>query len=104
MSWVYLIMAGCMEILGIITMKKFVASGCKLFLLGMALQFMISFSLLSLAMRGISMSVAYAVWTGIGAAGGVCVGILFFKEQKSVAKFFFLALIIFSCVSLKLLA
>ncbi len=50
MSWVYLIMAGCMEIIGVITMKKYSLSGRKIFLLGLLVQFMLSFALLSMAM------------------------------------------------------
>ncbi len=104
MSWIFLILAGCMEIVGIVAMKKLISTKRKIFLLAIALQFSLSFAFLSLAMQGISMSTAYAIWTGIGAAGGVCVGILFFKEQKSLTKFFFLALIIFSSIGLKFLS
>ncbi|MBD5167307.1 MAG: multidrug efflux SMR transporter [Helicobacter sp.] len=102
MSWVYLFVAGCLEIVGVITMKKYSLSGAKIFLLGMLIQFMLSFSFLSLAMQEIAMATAYAIWTGIGAAGGVAVSILFFGESKSLKKLFFVALIIVAVVGLKL--
>lgn len=102
MSWVYLFIAGCLEIVGVITMKKYSLSGARIFLLGMLIQFALSFSFLSLAMQGIAMATAYAIWTGIGAAGGVAVSILFFGESKSLKKLFFIALIIASVVGLKL--
>ncbi|WP_299384265.1 MULTISPECIES: DMT family transporter [Helicobacter] len=104
MSWVYLIMAGCMEIIGVITMKKYSLSGRKIFLFGLLVQFMLSLALLSMAMQGIAMATAYAIWTGIGAAGGVFVGVVFFKESKNAKKLFFIALIIISVVGLRALS
>ncbi|MFQ6342395.1 DMT family transporter [Campylobacter sp. VTCC 70190] len=104
MSWIFLLIAGCLEIFGVITMKKLVSTGKKIFLLVILVQFALSFGFLSLAMREISMATAYAIWTGIGAGGGVIVGILFFKENKSFAKLFFLFLILASSVGLKLLS
>lgn len=104
MSWIYLILAGLMEIIGVINMKKLITTGRKIFIFGIFIQFSLSFGFLSLSMQGISMSTAYAIWTGIGAAGGVIVGIIFFKEDKSMAKLFFLALIIASSIGLKLVA
>ncbi|WP_300599458.1 multidrug efflux SMR transporter [Helicobacter typhlonius] len=103
MSWVYLLLAGCLEIIGVITMKKYSLSGRKILLFGLLVQFMLSFSLLSLAMQGIAMATAYTIWTGIGTAGGVLVGVWFFKESKSVKKLFFIALIIASVVGLKVI-
>lgn len=71
-------MAGLAEIAGVFSMKKFSDTNNKLFLLVIAVLFIISFGLLSVAMREITMSSAYAIWTGIGACGGVLVGIIFF--------------------------
>ncbi|WP_349252802.1 DMT family transporter [Campylobacter gastrosuis] len=83
MSWVALLFAGCLEILGVIMMKKFIITGKKKFLLFIAMFFILSFSLLGFAMDEISMGVAYAIWTGIGASGGVIVSILFLAILKS---------------------
>lgn len=102
MYWLYLLLAGCVEIFGVMMMKQLVLTKKKIFILALILCFSFSFILLSLAMQGISMGVAYAVWTGIGAAGGVVVGIIFFKESKSFAKIFFVSLIIVSSAGLKL--
>lgn len=102
LHWSCLLLAGCMEIAGVFMMKNFALTKKKIYLLAIGSLFIISFGLLSTAMQGISMGVAYAIWTGIGAGGGVLVGILFFKEQSSFAKLFFIALIIFSSIGLKL--
>lgn len=66
--------------------------------------FAASFSLLSYAMETIPMGTAYAVWTGIGAAGGALVGILFYGEPKDAKRIFFIALILSSAVGLKILS
>ncbi|TQR60749.1 DMT family transporter [Campylobacter troglodytis] len=104
MSWVFLFIAGLFEIAGVAIMKQFALTGKKFFILILLFQFALSFACLSLAMQGISMSVAYAIWTGIGAAGGVLVGILFYKESKKPSKLFYLGLIIISSVGLKFLS
>lgn len=103
MSWVCLVLAGCFEIAGVIVMKRFILTGKKILILVLAMIFMASFGFLSLAMQNISMASAYAIWTGIGAGGGVIMGILLFKEDKSIAKLGFLCLIIASSVGLKAL-
>ena len=61
-----------------------------------------SMYLLSLAMVDLPASTSYAVWTGIGAAGTLVAGILLFKESATVAKMFFVLMIIAGIVGLKL--
>ena len=65
--------------------------------------FAISLWLLSYAMQAMPMSVAYAIWTGMGAVGAVGVGIVFDKEKMSVQKAFYLSLITLSAVMLKII-
>ena len=64
--------------------------------------FALSLTLLSYAMQTIAMSVAYAIWTGIGAIGAVVVGVVFEGEKINFKKALFLVLIIFSVVMLKI--
>ncbi len=45
-----------------------------------------SFSLLSWSLKLLPIGTAYAVWTGIGAAGTAIVGMIFFKDPVSVAR------------------
>ena len=61
-----------------------------------------SLTLLSYAMQTIAMSVAYAIWTGIGAVGAVLVGLVFNNEKINLEKALYLSLIIFSVVMLKI--
>jgi quaternary ammonium compound-resistance protein SugE len=53
-------------------------------------------------MRTIPAGTAYAVWTGIGAAGAVLVGVLFFKEPASALRFVGVALILGGVATLRL--
>ena len=103
MSWAFLLLAGIMEIFGVIALKRYAMSSKNAYLALIAVLFVMSLSLLSLSMRGISMGVAYAIWTGIGAGGGVIVGILLFKESKSLSKLALIAVIIACSVGLKYL-
>ena len=54
------------------------------------------------AQRTIPMGTPYAVWTGIGAVGAFVLGILFFSEPASLARIFFVGLIVMGIVGLKL--
>ncbi|GAA0321198.1 DMT family transporter [Psychrobacter aestuarii] len=63
---------------------------------------LISGVLLWLAQKSIPIGTAYAVWTGIGAAGTFLVGVYFFNDTMSVMRFFGVAFIILGVITLKL--
>ena len=100
-----LLAAGCCEVSGVFFLTKFQKSfGVKKatnFLILVA-NFALSLWLLSYAMQAMPMSVAYAIWTGIGAVGAVLVGLVFNKEKINLEKALYLSLIIFSVVMLKI--
>ncbi|MBZ7952244.1 DMT family transporter [Campylobacter molothri] len=105
MAWIFLIIAGICEIIGVIIMKKYVNNThAKKYLLALIVCFMCSFMSLSLSMQSIAMSIAYAIWTGIGAVGSVVVGVVLFKESKNFLKLFFILVILVSTIALKLLS
>ncbi|MBZ7929838.1 multidrug efflux SMR transporter [Campylobacter molothri] len=104
MAWIFLIIAGICEIIGVIIMKKYVNTHAKKYLLALIVCFMCSFMSLSLSMQSIAMSIAYAIWTGIGAMGSVVVGVVLFKESKNFLKLFFILVILVSTIALKLLS
>ena len=58
--------------------------------------------LLSISLKHIPLGTAYAVWTGIGAVGGVIVGIFMFHEMASISRLLYVALIIIGIIGLKL--
>jgi small multidrug resistance pump len=63
-----------------------------------------SFALLSLALRGIDLSVAYAIWSGVGTAIVAAVGIVWFGEPAEEWKLLSLALIVLGVAGLHLSA
>ena len=101
-----LLAAGFCEVLGVFFLTKFQKSvGVKKaanFLILVA-NFAISLWLLSYAMQAMLMSVAYAIWTGIGAVGAVGIGVIFNGEKMSVQKAFYLSLITLSAIMLKII-
>jgi len=64
----------------------------------------LSFYFLTKAMQGVPMSTAYAVWTGMGAAGITILGIILFSEPATLWRLFFLTTLIGSIIGLKLVS
>ena len=64
----------------------------------------ISMVLLGLAAKDLPIGTAYAVWTGIGAAGAFVLGILLFREPATALRILCVSLIIVGVVGLKLLS
>lgn len=104
MTFLALIIAGFSEVGGVYFMGRFnSAQNFKLKIAtfsGMVATFGLSLWLLRFSMSEFSMSSAYAIWTGIGCAGAVLLG-LFQGEKMSFKKLAYLGLIIFSVVGLK---
>jgi quaternary ammonium compound-resistance protein SugE len=73
-----------------------------LWIMGFLISVSISMYLLFLASKTIAMGTSYAVWAGIGAAGSVIAGIIFFKDPTDFWRMFFLFLLISSIIGLKL--
>ena len=103
MSWIYLIIAGVFEIgwplgLKIAQQGEHRIKGFVLSILAMAL----SGWFLYLAQRDIAIGTAYAIWTGIGAAGTFLIGVWFFGDASSLGRYFGVILIIAGVITLKL--
>lgn len=103
MAWIYLAIASLGEIFGVASINLYIRKRTIPRLLLICLTFGFGFFFLSLAMRDLPMGTAYAVWTGLGAAGAVLMGILFFKEAAGWQRLFFLCCIITGAAGLKLL-
>jgi quaternary ammonium compound-resistance protein SugE len=63
---------------------------------------LVSFSLLTVALRSLEVGSAYAVWTGLGAAGTATIGIIALSEEVSVVKLVSIALILIGVIGLSL--
>jgi len=103
MSWVYLVIAGLFEIGWPIGLKLAQSSEKRVVGITLAVAcLVVSGWLLWLAQRDISMGTAYAVWTGIGAAGTFLVGIWVFGDPSSLARYLGVVLIIVGVATLRL--
>ncbi|HEX9511365.1 MAG TPA: multidrug efflux SMR transporter [Puia sp.] len=107
MNWILLIIAGFFEVgfascLG----KARTVTGNVVYLWygGFLVCLTISMLLLVKVTRTLPIGTAYAVWTGVGAAGTVLIGILVFKEPASFWRLFFITTLIGSIIGLKVLS
>ena len=102
MAWPLLFVAGAFEILWAWAMKQ--SDGfTRLPYVGVMLAGMvISVVLLAMAMRELPLGTAYAVWTGIGAAGAFLIGILFMGEAATPLRLLAGAMIVGGIVLMKL--
>jgi small multidrug resistance pump len=102
MSWLYLVIAIVFEVSGTTCMKlskgftKLVPSILLFAFYGL------SFGAMTVALKRIEVSVAYAIWSALGTALIALIGILWFKESVSVLKTVSLALVILGVIGLNL--
>lgn len=102
MSWVYLFIAGLTEIAWAIGLKQ--SHGWTRLWPSVitAALMIVSFAFLSLALKTLPLGTAYAIWTGIGAAGTAIVGMYFFGESRDAVRVVCIALIIAGVAGLRL--
>ncbi|VUZ27670.1 Quaternary ammonium compound-resistance protein SugE [uncultured Comamonas sp.] len=102
MAWMYLVLAGVLEVVWAYTMK--LSNGFTQ--LGYSAITMVtmaaSFGLLSVAMKSLPLGTAYTIWTGIGAVGAFVVGILVLGEAASPLRILAALLIVGGLVLMKL--
>lgn len=104
MGWIYLFLAGVFEI-GFTTSMRYMDWSLRpLPIIAFLICSVLSFGLLIAAMKSVPLGTAYAVWTGIGAAGTAIIGIAWYGEEATISRMFFLALLIASIMGLKFVA
>lgn len=101
MAWIFLLAAGLLEVVWAFTMKQ--SDGfTKLAPTAVTIIAMIaSFALLAVAMRTLPLSVAYPIWTGIGAVGAFVVGAVVLGEPASLVRLCALAMIVGGLILMK---
>jgi quaternary ammonium compound-resistance protein SugE len=102
MAWIYLLVAGLLEVAWAIGLK-YTDGFTRLWpsawtLVAMAL----SMVFLGLALRALPVGTAYAVWVGIGAVGTAALGMILFDESRDPLRVLCLGLIVAGVVGLKL--
>ena len=101
MAWLYLCIAGIMEVVWSTCMKfshGFTDLKFSLFTIG---GMVVSFVFLAQATKVLPLGTSYAIWTGIGALGALIVGVILFQESVNPARIFFAALLLIGILGLK---
>lgn len=104
MGWLFVICAAVSEIIGVIglklySQKKSIKNGI-IYLGG----FGASFAFLYTSFNYLQLSIAYAVWIGIGTAGAVLLNMVIFGESKSKLRIASVVLIVIGVTGLKALS
>lgn len=102
MHWFYLLLAIVLEVIGTTSMKLSEGFTKTLPSVLMFVFYLLSFSALTLALKKVEVSVAYAIWSGMGTALIATIGILWFNEPLTITKLISLTLIIVGVIGLNL--
>lgn len=101
MAWIYLFAAGITEIAWAVGLKY--TDGLSRLWPSVATIFgmLISFLLLSQALKTIPVGTGYAIWTGIGVAGTAILGIVLLGESRELGKILCIVMIVAGIIGLK---
>jgi quaternary ammonium compound-resistance protein SugE len=104
MAWFYLLLAGLCEMIWPVGFKYTNGFKSNYGLMAVTLMMMtLSFALMSISTaKGIHVGTAYAIWTGIGAAGTTVLGMILFSEPHDVFRLGCISLIVLGAAGLKL--
>jgi quaternary ammonium compound-resistance protein SugE len=102
MAWTYLCIAGLLEIIWAISLKHTAGFSNLRWSLMTVAGMSASFYFLAQSLKTIPVGTAYAIWTGIGAAGTAVLGIILFSESAALPRLACIALIVAGIVGLKL--
>ena len=102
MAWIYLVIAGALEVVWAFTMKQSHGFTNLKYSAITIVAMIASFGLLSIAMRTLPLGTAYTIWTGIGAVGAFVVGITVLGEAITPMRIGAAVLIVSGLVLMKL--
>jgi quaternary ammonium compound-resistance protein SugE len=101
MAWIYLIIAGLLEIAWAVGLKYTEGFSKPWPSMATICAMIGSFGLLSVALKTIPVGTGYAVWTGMGAAGVAIIGMAFLGESREALRILCIVLIVAGVVGLK---
>ena len=101
-AWFFLLLAGFFEICFTIALKYSQGFSKLIPSIVTVVFIVLSFFSVSQAMKVIPIGTAYGVWAGIGAAGTVVCGIIFFGDSFHIIKLISISLIVIGIIGLKL--
>lgn len=102
MAWIYLMLAGVLEIIWAFTMKQSEGFSKLTPTLITAVAMIASVALLSISMRTLPLGTAYTIWTGIGAVGAFVVGVGVLGEPLTLMRVLAAVMIVSGLVLMKL--
>ncbi|QYO63992.1 quaternary ammonium compound efflux SMR transporter SugE [Leptolyngbya sp. 7M] len=102
MNWLYLVIAGLLEIAWAIGLKYTEGWTRLVPSLVTGVLMVASFYFLSLAVKTLPIGTAYAVWTGIGTVGAALIGMVLFDEPRDAVRVICIMLIIAGIAGLKI--
>jgi quaternary ammonium compound-resistance protein SugE len=102
MPWVILVIAGLLEVVWALLLKQSEGFTKPVPTIGFLISLFFSMFLLSQAIKSLPVGTAYAVWTGIGAAGTAIFGMLLLGESRDVLKLLSLLMLVGGIVGLRL--
>lgn len=102
MSWVYLMLAIIMEVIGTVCLKLSEGFTRIIPSLLIFICYVLSIILLTLALKKIEIGMSYAIWSGVGTALIAIIGFIWFKEPATAMKIFSIILIIIGVIGLHL--
>ncbi len=102
LAWIFLLLAGFFEVCFTVALKYSQGFSRLVPSIITVMFIVLSFFAVSQAMKVIPVGTAYAVWAGIGAAGTVLCGILFFGDSYHIIRLISIFLIVLGIVGLKL--
>lgn len=102
MAWIVLFIAGLLEVVWALLLKQSENFTKPLPTMGFLLAMCLSLFLLSQALKSLPVGTAYAVWTGIGAAGTAIVGMIWLGEPRDALKLVSLGLLVAGIIGLRL--
>ncbi|MGE7920541.1 DMT family transporter [Viridibacillus sp. NPDC093762] len=101
MGWIFVFLAAMSEIVGVIGLKLYSQNKTIRNLILYVGGFGLSFALLYTSFNYLQLSIAYAVWIGIGTVGAVLINMILFGESKSVARVISIIAIVIGVAGLK---
>ena len=102
MSWIILIIAGLLEVVGVNGIQRFNQGHRISGVFEIGLGFSASLLLLGVAMESIPLGVSYAVWTGMGTVGSVLLGIVLYGDSASAKRITYVSLNVIAVIGLRL--
>ncbi len=101
MAWVILFFAGLLEVAWALLLKQSEGFTRPLKSIGFLITLAMSMFLLSQSLKTLPVGTAYAVWTGIGAAGTAILGMVWLGEPRSVLKLVSLMMLVGGIIGLR---